>query len=142
MSKRVRPGAKAVIEKDGKILALKTEASGETYHVLPGGKIEYGESHEEALEREIQEEISCSAKAGEVLGTYHFFTGPQNNGDQVVLTVFRADIRDQEIDISDNPADENIVEASWLRPEEFIERTDNESLKKFLKSISRERSSK
>lgn len=136
MDKRVKSAVKAVIEIDGKILVLETEASEKTYHVLPGGKIEYGESHEEALKRELDEEISCDAVIGKVLGTYHFFTGPQNDGDQVVLTVFKADIGDQEIDISENPADEGIVEASWMRPEEFIEKTDNESLKKFLKNIS------
>ena len=135
MDKPIRPAVKAVIERDGKLLTLETEASEKVYSVLPGGKIEYGESHEQALKRELEEEISCSAEVGDVLGTYHFFTGPESEGDQVVLTVFRVDIGDQEIDISDNPAEEKVVEASWLRPEEFIEKTDNLSLKNFLEQL-------
>lgn len=116
MSEKVVPAVKALIEKDGKILVLKTEASGEVYHVLPGGKIEYGEDSIQALEREIEQEISCSIEVGDPVGMYHFFQGSKNEGDQVLLTVFEGKIGDQEIDISDNPADENIVESIWMRP--------------------------
>ena len=58
MSEEVVPAVKALIEKDGEILVLETEASDEVYYVLPGGKIEYGEEAEEALKREMKEEIS------------------------------------------------------------------------------------
>jgi 8-oxo-dGTP pyrophosphatase MutT (NUDIX family) len=132
MSERLLPAVKAIIEKEGRILALEAEAGGETYWVLPGGKIEYGEAPVEALEREIQEEISCNAEIGESVGMYHFFTGSEDEGDQVVLTAFEADIGDQEVDISDNPADENIREYHWLEPEEFMEKTGNDSLEDLL----------
>ena len=136
MSEKVVPAVKALIERDGKLLVLKTEASDKVYYVLPGGKIEYGESSEEALKREIKEEISCSIEIGKIVGNYHFFTGPEGNGKQVVLTVFRGSIGDQEIDITDNPAEEGIIEYLWMRPEELIEKSSNDSLKDLIMDYS------
>ena len=51
--------AAAVIVSDGKILAAKrkNERLGGGFWEFPGGKIEKGESHENALRREIQEEL-------------------------------------------------------------------------------------
>ena len=128
MSERPMPAVKALIERNGKILVLKTETENDVYWVLPGGKIEYGEEPLEALEREIREEISVQAEISDPVGMYHFFIGEEDNGDQVVLTVFEADIGDQEIDISSNPADENITEYRWLSPEKFVNKTSNDSL--------------
>lgn len=133
MTSEIKPAVKALIERDGKFLALKTETSDSEYWVLPGGKVEYGEKAEEALEREIEEEISCSAEIGETVGMYHFFTGEDNSGDQVVLTAFKASIGEQEIDLSDNPADEKITEFEWLEADEFMEKTENKSLRELIR---------
>jgi len=127
------PAVKALIQQNGKLLVLKTMAAEKTYYVLPGGKIEYGEEPLEALQRELEEEISCEAKIGEPVGMYDFFTGSKSDSDQVVLTVFKADIDDQEVDISNNPADEGIDEALWMKPEEFLEASENESLKDLIR---------
>jgi len=50
--------ASALIEKDGKFLLVKEilEDSKE-YWIIPGGKVEFGETLAEALKREIKEEI-------------------------------------------------------------------------------------
>lgn len=133
MREKPLPAVKALIERDGKLLVLKTEASGETYHVLPGGKIEYGEEPLKALKRELEEEISCEAEIGEPVGMYHFFIGAEDDGDQVVLTAFYAEIGDQEIDISNNPAEEGIEEALWMKPKELIEASENDSLKDLIR---------
>ena len=127
------PAVKALIQQNGKLLVLKTMAAEKTYYVLPGGKIEYGEEPLEALQRELEEEISCEAKIGEPVGMYDFFTGSKSDSNQVVLTVFKADIDDQEVDISNNPADEGIDEALWMKPEEFLEASENESLKDLIR---------
>ena len=49
---------KAIIEKDGKYLILYRGKS----PILPGGRVEKGETLEEALIREIKEEINCEVK--------------------------------------------------------------------------------
>lgn len=130
------PAVKAVIKRDGKILALKTDTENSVYWVLPGGKVEYGETPLEALKREIKEELSCDVKIGEPVGMYHFFTGEEDSGKQVVLTAFEADIGGQRIDLSGNPADENITDYRWLEPEEFIEKSENSSLQRLIRNYS------
>ena len=117
MSGRVRPAVKALIQKEEKILVLETEAGEETYWVLPGGKVEYGEHPMQTLEREIEEELSVNTSIGEAIGMYHFFIGSEEEGDEIVLTVFQTEI-EGEIDIENNPAEEGIVEYHWLMPEE------------------------
>ena len=50
----------AIIINDNKILALKDEVS--PYYYLPGGRVQIGETAEEALLREIKEELEVDAK--------------------------------------------------------------------------------
>lgn len=125
---KVRPAVKGLIERDEEILVLKTETGKSHYWVLPGGKVEYGESPLKTVKRELEEEISCEAEIGDPVGMYHFFTGEKDDGDQIVLTVFEAEIGNQEIDLSENPADENITEYRWMKPEKLVQKSDNRSL--------------
>jgi 8-oxo-dGTP diphosphatase len=57
----------AVIFKDDKILCAQrgTEKALPLLWEFPGGKIEKGEKPEEALKREIQEEMHCTIEIGE-----------------------------------------------------------------------------
>ncbi len=57
----------AVIFKDGKILCAQrgTEKSLPLLWEFPGGKIEEGEKPEDALKREIKEEMRCTIEIGE-----------------------------------------------------------------------------
>lgn len=51
-----------IIIKDGKVLLMRRIKNGEEYYVFPGGSVEEGENLEEALEREIKEELSLDIK--------------------------------------------------------------------------------
>lgn len=63
----------ALVEKDGKILmGMKAPGVGpypDTWR-LPGGKIEEGESEEEALVREVKEETNLDVDSYEKIGVY------------------------------------------------------------------------
>ena len=50
----------AVILNDGKILAMQDERS--PYFYLPGGRVKLGETAEEAVVREIKEELNITAR--------------------------------------------------------------------------------
>ena len=47
----------AIIVQEGKIALIKRIREDETYYVFPGGGIEEGETAEEAMKREIYEEL-------------------------------------------------------------------------------------
>ena len=53
MQKRVR----RILIKDGMIALIKRTRDGETFYVFPGGGVEEGETEEQALKREIKEEL-------------------------------------------------------------------------------------
>lgn len=61
----------AVIEKDNKILCCRRGPKGETAFKweFPGGKLEPGETKEEALVREIKEELNTEIKINKFLIT-------------------------------------------------------------------------
>lgn len=126
------PAVKGLIEKDDQLLFLRIETENDYFWVPPGGRVEYGESPEEALLRELEEEISVDAEIGEPIGMYHFYIGEEREGDQVVLTVFEAEIGEQEVDISSNPAEEDIAEYRWLEPRKVLEMKVNENLKELV----------
>ena len=63
----IRNSTKALIVKDGKLLALKMLENGETYYILPGGGQKHGETLHQALERECLEEIGAEVEIGELL---------------------------------------------------------------------------
>lgn len=63
----------AIIENQGKYLCAQKGAFKYDYIAykweFPGGKVELGESLEQAIEREIHEELHINVKAGELLTT-------------------------------------------------------------------------
>jgi 8-oxo-dGTP pyrophosphatase MutT (NUDIX family) len=63
----LRNAARGVVfDAEGKIALLNVTKYG--YHKLPGGGIDAGETHEEALMRECSEEIGCGVTVGAPLG--------------------------------------------------------------------------
>ncbi len=133
--KSLRPAVKALVEKEGKILVLTLETDWGDLLVLPGGKVEYGESPRSALKREIREELSCKAKVQDPQGMYHFFVGPDNDGKQIVLTAFSTKLECEKISVDNNPADENITGYTYMRPSEVVEEASNDQLASMISRI-------
>lgn len=65
--KRIR--AVAIIVNDGKVLLMHRINNSKEYYIFPGGGVENGETVEQAVLREVQEETSLEAKIEKLL--YH-----------------------------------------------------------------------
>lgn len=57
MNRYIRTTCKALVIHDGQLLAIRKNEDGKIRYILSGGRQEWGESFEEALERECLEEI-------------------------------------------------------------------------------------
>jgi len=57
----------AIIIKDNKILLMRRIKDGQEYFVFPGGGIKENESEEDAIIREVKEELSLDAKIDKLL---------------------------------------------------------------------------
>jgi len=69
---------KALLFYDGKFLLVKRSDRARDEHQyweLPGGRLEFGETPEQALTRELMEETGLSARIVSMLQTWNFFRG-------------------------------------------------------------------
>ena len=69
MDKKIRKAVRTFIVKDGKVLVIKYNLENNSgYFDIPGGKIEEGETPEEAAKRELKEETGLIANTLEFIG--------------------------------------------------------------------------
>ena len=70
----------AVIFSDGSVLlARRNQEPGKGQWSLPGGAVELGESHLEALKRELREEASINVEFGGLIGVFDRIVQDQEN---------------------------------------------------------------
>ncbi|MEL4504738.1 NUDIX domain-containing protein [Luteococcus sp. H138] len=62
--------AAGVLIQDGRVLLIKRTKPHDEYFVVPGGKVEPGESPEQACIRELLEEVNLSVEVGELLDDF------------------------------------------------------------------------
>lgn len=84
----------AALVRDGRTFAARRSAtmSEPNRWEFPGGKVEPGESDEQALRRELREELGIEATIHEAVGSATVRRGAR----EIVLTVYRAELRDGE----------------------------------------------
>ena len=66
MDRSIRPSAKALIIRDGKMLAIRLRDGEETFHIMPGGGQQPGEPLIEAVAREVAEELGVRVRVGDL----------------------------------------------------------------------------
>jgi ADP-ribose pyrophosphatase YjhB (NUDIX family) len=130
---RIRTSVKAFIMHEGKFLIVKEKIitpTGEMIiHDVPGGGIDHGETTEEALVREVYEEVGLKVKVGPTVAAWDFIvynTDDPQLGVHIVCIGYRCELEGEaKIDTTSNPAIyEDIFDYSWMTPTEVIDAGD------------------
>ncbi|EGQ0021613.1 NUDIX domain-containing protein [Listeria monocytogenes] len=135
--KPIYPAVKAVIVKDGKFLALKKKGvEGEVFE-LPGGRMNYGETHGEALFREVYEETKLQVQPFILYDTWEFF----HEDFQITGVIYLVEMPEGgEIELSDEheeyhflPLEKESLNVMDIVFSSRMERWDFEAIKGFMR---------
>ena len=109
-----KSGAAGIVIRDGKILVMRRIKKGKEYYTFPGGSVEAGETPEQTVVREVDEETSISATVKKYIyyikyddGTNrHFFLCEYQNGEPK--------LRDDSPEAVRTKAGDNIYYPMWV----------------------------
>ncbi len=87
---RIRVGA-LILASDGRVVLVRHRRGDSTYHLLPGGGVEHGETLGGALMREVWEETGLEIEPGEIV-LVNDTIEPRDGGRHVVNITFAASI--------------------------------------------------
>jgi 8-oxo-dGTP diphosphatase len=113
----------AVVERDGALLLVRHEKPDQDpYWVLPGGRLEPGETIPECAERELMEETGLEGKFAGVLYVSEFFDEDRHTVDVTA----RVEAQDGEAQLGSDPeveegSEATLKEVSWVESAELKE---------------------
>ncbi|MBO7454984.1 MAG: (deoxy)nucleoside triphosphate pyrophosphohydrolase [Paludibacteraceae bacterium] len=108
--KTIEVVAAIIVDDAGRIFATQRGyGDWKDWWEFPGGKIEPGEQPQEALKREIREELDAAIEVGELLRTIEY-DYPQFH---LTMHCYRCSLADGHLTLLEHEA------AKWLRPDEL-----------------------
>jgi 8-oxo-dGTP pyrophosphatase MutT (NUDIX family) len=116
MTRKIRNSAKAIIFRDGKMLATKIKDEDDIFYIMPGGGQDTGETLEEAVVREVEEEFGLIVEAKSLEFVIEGVTGESfHRVDLVFLCDYIKEIPNAEI-----IGDHNQIGYDWLSIENLL----------------------
>lgn len=102
----------SVLIQDNRVFCAQRKDVGETAKKweFPGGKIEAGETHQQALEREISEELSAKIAVGKFITTIHH----QYNTFAITMHAYQCSILEGKLTLSEH------LDYRWLSRNELM----------------------
>jgi ADP-ribose pyrophosphatase len=107
----------AIVVRENKVLLVKrSQPPGQGLWAIPGGRVELGETLQQAAEREIMEETGLKIRAGDPQYTFEVIE-PDDVG-RIRFHYVIVDLMAAYLGGEINPSDD-VSEARWVTPEEF-----------------------
>ncbi len=106
---------KAIVEKEGRVLITRDVRDGDVWE-LPGGRLNVGESLEEGLQREMQEELGVAVHVHKVVYA-ETFMHPRGNVPHVLLA-YHATLTSPAEEF--RPHDIEIAEMKWIDKNDLL----------------------
>ncbi|MFA6306328.1 MAG: nucleotide exchange factor GrpE [Patescibacteria group bacterium] len=107
-----------IFNKDGKLLLTRSPKWGNLW-VVPGGKVDFGESMEQTLKREMKEELNLDISNIEYLTTIELNRTEERPNLHMVVNEFIATADDDDVKLNDEHS-----EFDWRKPEEWFKEKD------------------
>jgi len=122
----------AIVIRDNKILMVKRSLPpGKGLWAIPGGRVELGETLQEAAEREVKEETGVTVRAGNPVYTFDLLE--QDDAGRIRFHYVIVDLVADHVSGEPNPGDD-ACEARWVTSKELqvlpVSQTTQEVLRK------------
>lgn len=123
----------AIVIKDDRVLLVKrSKPPGEGLWAIPGGRVELGETLQQAAEREIMEEAGLTIQAKDPVYTFEVIE-PDDAGRPRFHYVI-VDLIAEYVEGELNPGDD-VSEARWVTPQDLESLPISQSTREVLKNV-------
>ena len=123
----------AIVIRDNKVLLVKRSLPpGKGLWAIPGGRVELGETLQEAVEREVREETGVTVRAGNPVYTFDLIE--RDDAECIRFHYVIVDLVADHVSGEPNPGDD-ACEARWVTREELHDLPASQTTKEVLRKV-------